>query len=309
MIRKKRLLILIVMLVSVAFLGQQSFMYFTTGKSLIFTYKGSITPKDFGFILNEIHYHVFRLWLLNDEDGYPDTDTLCNAVDGIEPAEKQPLKDFLICIINNTETGKAYLYSEKAHKIIPQNLSQSISNNLVPILLVNKSLSEKPKGVYHSFKLDSKSNDWIGIATDGTRLIIDSPIPPIPGCFYSFEEKKVLVPIELLPAYKLIYPNLDIPKSSIMFYDYLRDKKASPSGLYYLEIDTNTDKTDLRTYLCIIIIVKQQDGKIVDKIQTTASSKMTWSVSWDSNDSILLDSSDIGDRRWKKTNDDHWRAI
>ena len=83
-------------------------------------------------------------------------------------------------------------------------------------------------------------------------------------------------------------------------------EQVSPSGLFVLSSTLNRSKEDLTTYLCIIISIEDIEGKNLATIQTHASARMNWSVNWDSNDSIILESSDIGTYKWHKTDTNQW---
>jgi hypothetical protein len=65
----------------------------------------------------------------------------------------------------------------------------------------------------------------------------------------------------------------------------------------------NYDKTDAGTYLCVHIEIRDaQSGKSIYQVQTHASDRMRWSVSWIDNATIRLDSSDIGTYCWQDQN-------
>ncbi len=87
------------------------------------------------------------------------------------------------------------------------------------------------------------------------------------------------------------------------------EKLMSPSGAYYLETKINKNKKDRERYLCVVIVVKHKDGRFIEEIKTDASDRMSWDVNWGVDDSIILDSSDIGGRIWKKIDADHWKEV
>ncbi len=86
----------------------------------------------------------------------------------------------------------------------------------------------------------------------------------------------------------------------------LTNKLLSPSGLFYLKTEVNTSKEDLRKYLCIKIIVWDKQGNLIEQIQTDASSRMRFNIKWQEDESILLESSDIGNYIWLKDNENRW---
>ncbi|MBN1457744.1 MAG: hypothetical protein JW912_07830 [Sedimentisphaerales bacterium] len=210
---KKKAILLTAAFVLTIFLLQQIYGYVRTGRSCIFTYRGSITPKDFGCIVDDIREQL--IIMLHGNKGPLDAKSFCELIDKLELAENQPLKDRGIELIHNKETNTIYLYGTKAISEFLKKTYPTYSDEWHVLLVVNKSLYEKPKGKYHAFMLSRKGNDWLAVTTQ-IGVQIDSWVPPIPGCLYNVEEKKLYVPPELLPAYKIIYPNLDIPVTSFM---------------------------------------------------------------------------------------------
>lgn len=80
----------------------------------------------------------------------------------------------------------------------------------------------------------------------------------------------------------------------------------SPSGEYFFETSINRNRSDLRRYLCVVVTIYDRTGKEVEEIQTGASSNMRWDIGWGDNDSILLDSGDIGKYKWEKVSSSRW---
>ncbi len=77
----------------------------------------------------------------------------------------------------------------------------------------------------------------------------------------------------------------------------------SPNHQNMVVPSINTDKTDMRQYLCIkISIVDTISKKVIFEEQTFASSRMNWSIRWLGNQSFILDSSDIGPSCWQEVN-------
>jgi hypothetical protein len=65
----------------------------------------------------------------------------------------------------------------------------------------------------------------------------------------------------------------------------------------------NYDKEDASAWLCVHIEIRDvQSGKSLYQVQTHASDRMRWSVSWVNNTTIRLDSSDIGSYCWQDQN-------
>jgi len=209
---KKKVILLTSVLVFATIITQQIYIHAKTGRSYSFSYIGPITPKDYGCI----HDIRGQMTILTNGEGFADAKMLCDSISEIELSENQPLKDYNISLIHNKETNKIYLYSPDIHETLLKSKYRTIPDKWTVIAAVNKSLNEKPKGTYHSFKLSPTGNDWLTITVYGRGWTVDSSLSPIPGCFYNIKEKKIYVPPELLPVYEIIYPNLKIPATSIM---------------------------------------------------------------------------------------------
>jgi hypothetical protein len=99
---------------------------------------------------------------------------------------------------------------------------------------------------------------------------------------------------------------------SILFFFKEKERKPeqllSPSGNRVILATVNRSKEDMTTYLCIKLEIKDLSAnKILFNIQTHASDRMRWSIHWLGEDSILLESSDIGDRCWKEISGGVWK--
>ena len=69
----------------------------------------------------------------------------------------------------------------------------------------------------------------------------------------------------------------------------------------------NSNKADYTSYLLIYLEIKDtQSEKTLFQVQTRASNRMRWSVEWLDNNTVLLDSSDIGSYCWKEGSDHIW---
>jgi len=69
----------------------------------------------------------------------------------------------------------------------------------------------------------------------------------------------------------------------------------------------NSNKADSTSYLLIYLEIKDiQSEKTLFQVQTRASNRMRWSVEWLDNNTVLLDSSDIGSYCWKEGSDRIW---
>ncbi len=82
----------------------------------------------------------------------------------------------------------------------------------------------------------------------------------------------------------------------------------SPDQSLRLTTQINYDRSDPTRYLCIIVEIKENtpSGDIVYREITPASSRMNWSIRWEGNDKIVLDSSDIGPYTIIRDNNGNW---
>ena len=71
----------------------------------------------------------------------------------------------------------------------------------------------------------------------------------------------------------------------------------SPDGKRTLLIDVNMERG--LGYLCVKFTILNSSGGYEYKTQTVASDRMNWSMKWEGNDCVVLDSSDIGTYKWK----------
>jgi hypothetical protein len=59
-------------------------------------------------------------------------------------------------------------------------------------------------------------------------------------------------------------------------------------------------------YLCVQFSIVDVKGKVLYQTQTSASARMKWSLSWQDNNQIVLQSSDIGMLRWQRQANGQW---
>jgi len=83
----------------------------------------------------------------------------------------------------------------------------------------------------------------------------------------------------------------------------------SPDGTRLLICTVNPDRSDATKYLCVRFRVIVPDVREECNIQTGASHTMRWSMRWDGNDAVVLESSDIGTLRWRRAADGTWAPV
>lgn len=229
----RRLIVFVFVLVLVlvlVFLGYELYLEGTTGRSHIFAYQLRY-PKDFADIFYTIPDHIDILCGQIEMRGarggpaYPNAQELFGYVGFLDIAQDQPLEGYNIILLKHNETGTVYLYKGDFNYVYLAEAA--CPESWQGLLLVNKALKENMStGVYYGFDLSREGNDWIALATGSSRrsvvsrLVISirdtNHIPPIPGCLYDEEQKKMFVPKELVSAYKIIYPNVEIPAEMIL---------------------------------------------------------------------------------------------
>ncbi len=74
----------------------------------------------------------------------------------------------------------------------------------------------------------------------------------------------------------------------------------SPDGTLTLVTSVNMDDSDPATYLCVRFQILTGDGRVVFEQQTAASDRMHWSMTWDGNSRVVLESADVGTYAWEQ---------
>jgi len=80
--------------------------------------------------------------------------------------------------------------------------------------------------------------------------------------------------------------------------DYRGDKVPSDSGKYELWTTINRTSSDESDYGLVMVHVQGKDWKKPVTLDTRAGDAMQWHVGWGNGDTIVLWSSDIGNRAW-----------
>jgi hypothetical protein len=73
-----------------------------------------------------------------------------------------------------------------------------------------------------------------------------------------------------------------------------------------LHTSIEQSRDDPGAYLCVILEIRDRDGKVLHSENTRASDVMRWDLSWISDDRIRLKSSDIGTHDWQRKDDGRW---
>ena len=180
------------------------------------------------------HYREF--------DGkWPDAEIIAANVPEVVLAKNQPYTKFGIFILELEDTKEAVLHS--TNETVENSKLRRMSENLLknrkvdasPVVVCVMGAREVSPGVYEPYKdypkilkEDFGSEAWktwwyIDFwEEDGPyTYYVQSDIPPIPGCLahgsvQNRKSNKFYYPEEILPAFKAIYPNADIPEDQIL---------------------------------------------------------------------------------------------
>ncbi|MEX1016887.1 MAG: hypothetical protein WD534_04145 [Phycisphaeraceae bacterium] len=68
----------------------------------------------------------------------------------------------------------------------------------------------------------------------------------------------------------------------------------SPDSQRVAITSVNQDRSDPTRFLCVIVEVKDASGELLHREITPASDRMRWSIHWQDNHELVLDSSDVG---------------
>ena len=69
----------------------------------------------------------------------------------------------------------------------------------------------------------------------------------------------------------------------------------------------NQSTKDKSKYLCVRFSIMDAKGKVLHQEQTSTSSRMKWSLNWQGNDKIVLQSADIGTYTWQRGANGTWK--
>jgi hypothetical protein len=84
--------------------------------------------------------------------------------------------------------------------------------------------------------------------------------------------------------------------------------QKSPDGTMTLATSVNQSKANPTRYLCVIVDITDSTGRTLHHEVTPASATQRWSISWLSNDEILLNSSDVGSYHIRRQSDGTWKG-
>jgi len=83
----------------------------------------------------------------------------------------------------------------------------------------------------------------------------------------------------------------------------------SPDGSLTLVTSINQDRADRTAYLCVKFQIFDKAGQVVYEEQTHASDRMIWTMKWEGDQRLVLESSDIGTYAWEQGTGGMWQAV
>jgi hypothetical protein len=83
----------------------------------------------------------------------------------------------------------------------------------------------------------------------------------------------------------------------------------SPNGFMTLHTWIENRKSDPTTYLCVVFQIRDENGRVLHEENTRASDAMRWRMSWDSDNVVRLESSDIGTYFWQLQPNGNWEKL
>lgn len=173
---------------------------------------------------------------------WPDAEILAANISEIVLVRNQSYTRLRIYILKSRKNKQKFLYfpnnfvpDSKLTRILEKLWQTSKKKAVIQrIVACVMAMKEDPRGVYHAYRdypPDLKEiigfgawKSWYFISEyDGVSLVyyVQSDIPPIPGCMAYIDQmqpelSKFYYPEEILPIFKAIYPNADIPEDQIL---------------------------------------------------------------------------------------------
>ena len=100
---------------------------------------------------------------------------------------------------------------------------------------------------------------------------------------------------------------------ALILYFYVGVRPYVPDLVYTVDRSRviipsiNYNKEDYEDFLQVHLEVQDtKSGETLFQVQTNASDRMNWSVDWMGNNTVILNSSDIGTYCWVESSDKNW---
>jgi len=168
---------------------------------------------------------------------WPEAKTIAANVPKLVLVEDQPYTNFRVYMLKSEKTKQVFLYSPKNKLVTDSKLTQmmeklwSLSNaQALPVVACVMAARQDRHGVYYAYKDypsrfkktigDEAWKTWYFIMDGDLIYYVRSDIPPVPGCIaHVFQRNpklsKFYYPEEIIPLFKAIYPDANIPREQI----------------------------------------------------------------------------------------------
>jgi hypothetical protein len=113
----------------------------------------------------------------------------------------------------------------------------------------------------------------------------------------------VVLVVALIGALLLVLLHVDIANRGSQ-----NGRTYSPDGRLVLLTSVNQSKEDPTRYLCVAVEIQDSAGHVLFHEVTPASDTMRWSIGWETNAKVILQSSDVGTYVVEKLPDGRWEA-
>ena len=227
------ILLSIVILTGIILLGD--YLYDTKGYSFLYPWADSPSYETARVIWNINTFVEKNLFNFK----WPDVNIVDSEFPELSMAENQPYEEYGIHILEVGKRNQRILYMP--NNFIDSSVIRRIIENkdlrtLEVVAVCVMAIREEPKGVYYPYNdYPQRYKEDIGYEAWKTWYFISwnaensctsiyyilSDIPPIPGCLeytnlLNEKASKFFYPEEILPVFRTIYPNAEIPEEQIL---------------------------------------------------------------------------------------------
>ena len=85
--------------------------------------------------------------------------------------------------------------------------------------------------------------------------------------------------------------------------------QPSPDGSMLLVTSLEKPPGKGRMPLCLAFEIRSTNGTVLHRENTRGSDTMRWSMAWQDNSTVTLESSDIGTYSWQRQEDGSWKKL
>jgi hypothetical protein len=84
--------------------------------------------------------------------------------------------------------------------------------------------------------------------------------------------------------------------------------QRSPDGTMMLSTSIHRTDEDPKRYLCVVVDITDSSGMTLHHEVTPVSSLHQWSIAWEGNSEVVMETSDIGYYRMRRLSNDTWKG-